>query len=369
MAEGSKNNKIVVGMSGGVDSAVAAYLLKKQGYETIGVFMRNWEESDDDGVCTADEDYNYVRKVCEQIGISYYTVNFTREYWDRVFEYFLKELRAGRTPNPDVMCNKEIKFKAFLEFAMKLDASFLATGHYARIAEKDGKKLLLRGEDDNKDQTYFLYNLGQKELEKTMFPIGEIKKSEVRRIAKEAGLASAQRKDSTGICFIGERDFNKFIAKYLPSEGGDIINIKTGEKAGSHNGLMFYTLGQRKGLGIGGNSKMSEPWFVAGKDIENNILYAVQGDDDVLYSTGCEVSGLSFVAGSAPSDEFKCTVRLRHRQKDRGCTVKVEGDAAQVIFDDRQRAVTPGQSAVFYDGEVCLGGGIVEKAWSANDTV
>jgi len=362
LAELNNDKKIVVGMSGGVDSAVSAYLLKSQGYDVVGVFMRNWEETDDEGVCTADEDYEYVRKVCDHIGIPYYTVNFTKEYWNRVFEYFLEELKLGRTPNPDVMCNKEIKFKAFLEFAMKLDASCLATGHYARIGELDGKKTLLRGVDDNKDQTYFLYNLGQQELQKTMFPIGELPKSEVRRIALEANLASAERKDSTGICFIGERDFNKFIASYLPAQGGDILDIKTNRVVGKHTGLMFYTIGQRKGLGIGGNSTKSFPWFVAKKDIENNVLYAVQGDDDVLYSTSCEVSNLSFVAGCAPSNEFDATVRLRHRQKDRGCRVYIDGDNAHVEFADKQRAVTPGQSAVFYIGEVCLGGGVVEKA-------
>ncbi len=359
---GIEKKKIVVGMSGGVDSAVSAYLLKEQGYDTVGVFMRNWDEADEDGICTADEDYNFVRKVCDHIGIPYYTVNFTKEYWDRVFEYFLSELRLGRTPNPDVMCNNEIKFKAFLEFAMKLDADYLATGHYARVGEKDGEKQLLRGVDDNKDQTYFLYNLGQKELEKIMFPIGELPKSQVREIAMKANLASAERKDSTGICFIGERDFNKFISNYLPSKQGDIVDIKTGKVQGRHSGLMFYTIGQRKGLGIGGNSTKSAPWFVAGKDVEKNILYAVQGDDDVLYSTSCEVSGLSFVAGRPPSEEFECTVRLRHRQKDRGCKVYIENDRAHVEFADKQRAVTPGQSAVFYIDEVCLGGGVVEKA-------
>ena len=356
------DKKIVVGMSGGVDSAVSAYILKQQGYDVVGVFMRNWDEADDEGVCTADEDYKYVRNVCDQIGIPYYTVNFTKEYWNRVFEYFLEELKLGRTPNPDVMCNKEIKFKAFLDFALKLDASYLATGHYARVGDDNGKKLLLRGVDDNKDQTYFLYNLGQKELAKTMFPIGDLPKSEVRKIASEANLASAERKDSTGICFIGERDFNKFISNYLPAQGGDILDIKSNKVVGKHTGLMFYTIGQRKGLGIGGNSTKSAPWFVAKKDVKNNILYAVQGDKDVLYSTSCEVSNLSFVAGNPPSQVFDCTVRLRHRQKDRGCKVHIDGDNAHVVFVDKQRAVTPGQSAVFYIGDVCLGGGVVEEA-------
>ena len=359
----NRDKKIVVGMSGGVDSAVSAYLLKQQGYEVVGVFMRNWDEKDEEGVCSADEDYQYVRNVCDQIGIPYYTVNFTKEYWERVFKYFLDELKLGRTPNPDVMCNKEIKFKAFLEFALKLDAQYLATGHYARIGEDEkGKKLLLRGVDDNKCQTYFLYNLGQKELSKAMFPIGSLPKSEVRRIAAEANLASAERKDSTGICFIGERDFNKFISNYLPAKSGDILDIKTGKTVGRHTGLMYYTIGQRKGLGIGGNSTKSSPWFVAKKDLGKNVLLAVQGDDDVLYATEAEVGELSFVSGSAPADVFDCTVRLRHRQKDRGCRVYIKGDAAHVEFADRQRAVTPGQSAVFYDGEICLGGGIIEKA-------
>lgn len=356
------NKKIVIGMSGGVDSAVSAYLLKEQGFDAVGVFMRNWEETDDAGICTADEDYEYVQSVCDQLEIPYYTVNFTKEYWDRVFEYFLSELKLGRTPNPDVMCNKEIKFKAFLEFALKLEATHLATGHYARVGDDNGKKLLLRGVDNNKDQTYFLYNLGQAELARTMFPIGDMPKQRVREIAKKANLASANRKDSTGICFIGERDFNKFIANYLPATSGDIVDIKTKNIVGKHTGLMFYTIGQRKGLGIGGNSTKSAPWFVAKKDVENNILYAVQGDEDVLYSTSCEVSSLSFILGEAPAQEFDCTVRLRHRQKDRGCRVQILDGSAHVDFCDKQRAVTPGQSAVFYIGEVCLGGGVVESA-------
>lgn len=347
-------------MSGGVDSAVAALLLKEQGYNVVGVFMKNWEETDEDGTCTADEDYMFVRNVCDQLEIPYYTVNFSKEYWDRVFTYFLDELKLGRTPNPDVMCNKEIKFKAFLDFAMKLDAEYLATGHYAKVGESDGYKTLLRGVDDNKDQTYFLYTLGQEELSKTMFPIGNIPKSKVREIAARANLASAERKDSTGICFIGERDFNKFISQYLPAKRGDIVDIDTNKVVGKHNGLMYYTIGQRKGLGIGGNSTKSQPWFVAKKDLENNILYAVQGNKEILFSTECEISQLSFVKGISPADKFTCTVRLRHRQKDRGCDVEIFGDTAKIKFHDKQRAVTPGQSAVLYMGEVCLGGGIVD---------
>lgn len=356
------NKKIIVGMSGGVDSSVAAVLLKQQGYDVIGLFMHNWNEKDDDGICSSDEDYAYVREVCDKIDIPYYTVNFSKEYWDKVFTYFLDELKQGRTPNPDVMCNKEIKFKAFLNFAMGLNAKYLATGHYARIGQSGDRKTLLRGIDDNKDQTYFLYNLGQNELSKIMFPIGSLQKKMVREIAHKHDLATASRKDSMGICFIGERNFNKFISKYLPSQSGDIVDIITDNKIGRHDGLMHYTIGQRKGLGIGGTSTNSRPYFVAKKDIKNNILYAVQGDDDVLYSDGCIISNLSFVSGQIPAQQFQATVRLRHRQKDKPCDVIVENDTAQIKFHEKQRAVAPGQSAVLYQGDVCLGGGIIERA-------
>ena len=356
-----EKKRIVVGMSGGVDSAVAALCLKEQGHEVIGVFMRNWEEENDEGVCTADEDYTYVRGVCDDIGIPYYTVNFTKEYWDRVFTYFLNEYKRGRTPNPDVMCNKEIKFKAFLDFAMKLEADYLATGHYARVREVDGKYQMLRGVDNNKDQTYFLYTLGQDILKKVMFPIGDMDKSEVRRIAKEKGLPNANRKDSTGICFIGERNFKAFLSQYLPAQPGDIVDIETGEVLGRHDGLMYHTLGQRKGLGIGGKGQKTTPWFVIKKDLEKNILYAGSGDHPELYASSCQLTNMSFVSGQPPAEEFTCTVKARYRQRDGGCRVVMQGDTATLYFDEPQRAVTPGQSAVLYDGEICLGGGIIDR--------
>lgn len=351
--------RVVVGMSGGVDSSVAALLLKKAGYEVVGVFMKNWDDTDETGVCTAERDYDDVRRVCAQIGIPYYTVNFEKEYWDKVFTYFLEEYRRGRTPNPDVMCNKEIKFKAFLEKAMQLEADYLATGHYARIRQERGAYELLRGADRNKDQSYFLYTLGQRQLAKTLFPIGHLTKGEVRRIAAEAGLATAQKKDSTGICFIGEKDFKEFLSKYLPAQPGEIRSVD-GELKGYHDGLMYHTLGQRKGLGIGG---AGEPWFVVGKDLETNTLIVAQGrEHPALYSHGLEASGLSWVAGEPPAARFECTAKFRYRQPDQAVTVALTEQGCTVEFHRPQRAITPGQAVVFYRDEVCLGGGTIEKA-------
>ncbi len=358
---GMNKDRIVVGMSGGVDSAVAALLLKEQGHEVIGVFMKNWDEVDENGVCSADEDYTYVRQVCDKIGIPYYSVNFVKEYETRVFSYFLDEYRKGRTPNPDVMCNKEIKFAAFLDFAMKLDAKFLATGHYAQIGNNGGKYQLLRGKDGNKDQSYFLYTLGQHQLSRAMFPVGGLDKKDVRRLAKEADLPNADRKDSTGICFIGERDFKKFLMSYLPAQPGDMVDVVSKKVVGRHDGLMFHTLGQRKGLGIGGmNTGSNEPWFAVGKDLILNRLLVAQGEHPMLYSDMCVVTDLSWVAGEVPSEEFECAVKTRYRQKDIPCTVKICKETAEVYFKNPVRAVTPGQHAVFYDGEVCLGGGIID---------
>ncbi|MCK5128927.1 MAG: tRNA 2-thiouridine(34) synthase MnmA [Clostridiales bacterium] len=357
------NNKqrIIVGMSGGVDSAVAALLLKQQGYDVLGVFMKNWDEEDENGVCAADEDYTYVRQVCAHIDIPFYSINFVKEYEERVFSYFIDEYKKGRTPNPDVMCNKEIKFKAFLDFALKLDAQFLATGHYARVQEKDGKHYLLRGKDNNKDQSYFLYTLGQAQLSKVMFPVGNIDKPEVRKIAREANLPNADRKDSTGICFIGERDFKKFLLNYIPAQPGDMVDVTTGKKVGTHDGLMFHTLGQRKGLGIGGQKTgIDLPWFVVGKDLENNILLVAQGEHPMLYSRQCTLTDLSWVQEAPLGDAFNCAVKTRYRQKDIECSVKIQNNIATVTFHEDTRAVTPGQHAVFYDGEICLGGGIID---------
>lgn len=352
--------RVVVGMSGGVDSSVAALMLKEAGYEVIGVFMKNWHEVDEGGICTADADYEDVRRVCEQIGIPYYTVNFEQEYWERVFVYFLEEFKRGRTPNPDVICNKEIKFKAFLDKALQLDADFLATGHYAQIGGDDGLFSLLRGEDRGKDQSYFLYVLGQAQLSRTLFPLGPLTKREVREKARRAQLVTSEKKDSTGICFIGERNFKEFLSRYLPAQPGEIRTVE-GELKGSHEGLMYYTLGQRKGLGIGG---AGEPWFVAGKDLSANTLLVVQGrDNPALFSEGLQASSLHWVAGRPPADQFACTAKFRYRQADQSCWVKLEKEAAYVTFERRQRAVTPGQAAVFYQGQRCLGGGTIEKTW------
>ncbi|SHJ92477.1 tRNA (5-methylaminomethyl-2-thiouridylate)-methyltransferase [Anaerobranca californiensis DSM 14826] len=356
-----EKTRVVIGMSGGVDSSVAALLLKEQGYDVIGIFMKNWEEKDEYGVCTSTKDYEDVRKVCDQIGIPYYTVNFQKEYWERVFQYFLDEYKKGRTPNPDVMCNKEIKFKAFLDYALKIGAQYLATGHYAQIEYLDGEYKLKRGADPNKDQTYFLNTLGQYELSKTLFPIGHLQKSEVREIAKKAGLATAGKKDSTGICFIGEKNFKEFLSTYLPAKPGEMRTL-SGEYKGKHDGLMYYTLGQRKGLGIGGSGN-GKPWFVVGKDLKNNILYVEQGDDHPkLYSKGLYATDVSFVTDKEMPKEFQCTVKVRYRQKDQPATVYLtENNTCKVMFQQPMRAVTPGQAVVFYQGEYCLGGGIIDK--------
>lgn len=347
-------------MSGGVDSSVAALVLKEAGCEVIGVFMKNWDERDENGVCTADADYDDVRRVCDQIGIPYYTVNFEQEYWDRVFVYFLEEYKRGRTPNPDVLCNKEIKFRAFLEKAMELEADYLATGHYAQIGREDGCYTLLRGADANKDQSYFLYTLGQKQLSKTLFPIGHLTKEEVREKARQAGLATAEKRDSTGICFIGEKDFKEFLSRYLPAQPGEIRTVD-GELKGYHEGLMYHTLGQRKGLGIGG---AGEPWFVVGKDLATNTLLVAQGrDHPALYSAGLKAEDVSWVRGEPPAARFECTAKFRYRQPDQAVAVQITEDGARVEFVKPQRAITPGQAVVFYQGPVCLGGGTIEEAW------
>ncbi|MFC5713508.1 tRNA 2-thiouridine(34) synthase MnmA [Thalassorhabdus alkalitolerans] len=356
-----ENTRVVVGMSGGVDSSVAATLLKEQGYEVIGIFMKNWDDTDENGVCTATEDYEDVIQVCNQIGIPYYAVNFEKQYWDKVFTYFLDEYKAGRTPNPDVMCNKEIKFKAFLDHAMSLGADYLATGHYAQVRRsKSGKVEMLRGVDDNKDQTYFLNQLNQEQLSKVMFPLGHLPKKEVREIAEDRGLATAKKKDSTGICFIGERNFKEFLQSFLPAQPGEMQTLN-GEVKGTHEGLMYYTLGQRQGLGIGG---AGEPWFVLDKDLENNILLVGQGyHHEALYSEGLYASELNWITGKEFNEPFSCTAKFRYRQTDEKVTVHpLENGEVKVIFEEAQRAITPGQAVVFYDGDVCLGGGTIERA-------
>ena len=355
--------RIVVGMSGGVDSSVSALLLKRQGYDVVGVFMKNWEEQDDNGVCTAEEDWRDVQEVCAQIGIPYYAVNFAREYRDRVFSYFLEEYKAGRTPNPDVLCNREIKFKAFLDFAMKLGAQKIATGHFVNCKDTNDGYQLLRGADGNKDQSYFLYMLGQHQLSKAMFPVGGMTKQQVRQLAREAGLPVSDKKDSTGICFIGERDFKAFLQTYLPAMPGD-MRTESGEVVGRHDGLMYYTLGQRRGLGIGGRGD-GRSWFVIGKDLARNVLLVAQGEDHpMLYATRAVAVQPTWVNGYPPAsngDAFTCTAKFRYRQPDQAVRAIIEEDKLLVQALEPQRAITPGQSVVLYQGEVCLGGAIVDK--------
>ncbi|MBQ8536227.1 MAG: tRNA 2-thiouridine(34) synthase MnmA [Clostridia bacterium] len=343
-------------MSGGVDSSVAALLLKEQGYEVIGVFMKNWEEKDESGVCTSESDWSDVRAVCDDIGIPYYSVNFAKTYWDRVFAYFLEEYKAGRTPNPDVLCNREIKFKAFLDFAMQLGAWKMATGHFVRTnAQGD----LLKGLDPNKDQSYFLYMLKREQLLKAVFPVGEMCKEDVRDIARRKGLPVSEKKDSTGVCFIGERNFKQFLQTYLPAQPGDMVTPE-GEKVGIHDGLMYYTLGQRRGLGIGGRGD-GRSWFVIDKDMKKNRLIVAQGEDHpLLYGKKAACTGVTWI-GDAPERSFHCTGKYRYRQKDQGLLVEWEGEKLFSCADEPQRAVTPGQSLVLYEGEKCLGGAILDQ--------
>ncbi|MCI5674901.1 MAG: tRNA 2-thiouridine(34) synthase MnmA [Firmicutes bacterium] len=356
-----RNKKVVVGLSGGVDSAVAAYLLKKDGYDVTAIFMKNWDETDENGICTAEEDYKEAVKVANKLDIPYYSINFEKEYKERVFSYFLNEYKRGRTPNPDIMCNKEIKFKAFLDFAFKLGVDYLATGHYARIGTDDnGNKLLLRGLDNNKDQSYFLSQLNNDQIKNVLFPIGELTKSEVRQIASNIELPNANRKDSTGICFIGERNFNEFLAQFLKPTPGDMVN-EDGKVIGKHNGLIFHTIGQRKGLGIGGDG---EAWFVYGKDLSKNELLICQGENNPkLYSNRLIGSGFQSPCKDFIRRDFSCTAKFRYRQKDIPVEVHfLEDDRVELVYDD-VKAVTPGQAAVLYDGEVCLGGFTIDEVY------
>lgn len=353
---------IIVGMSGGVDSSVAALLLKQQGHALRGVFMKNWEGDDDDDHCAAEEDLKDAHQVCEALGIPLQGVNFADQYWDRVFSYFLQEYGAGRTPNPDILCNREIKFRAFLDYALAQGAEKIATGHYARIREQDGRYQLLRGKDHNKDQSYFLYTLNQEQLARSLFPIGELDKSAVRQLARQQELVTFNKKDSTGICFIGERDFRAFLKHYLPAQPGE-IQTPEGERLGRHEGLMYYTLGQRQGLGIGGvRGHEGATWYVADKDLENNILIVVDGHDHpLLHSRLLTAGDLHWISGESPATPFRCTARTRYRQADTACTIDaLLNDTCEVTFDDPQWAITPGQSIVFYQDEVCLGGGIIQ---------
>jgi tRNA-uridine 2-sulfurtransferase len=362
--------RVVVGLSGGVDSAVTAYLLKKQGFEVIGIFMKNWEGDDDDEFCSSNIDFVDAAAVADVLGIEIEHVNFAAEYKDRVFAEFLREYSAGRTPNPDILCNAEIKFKAFLDHAMRLGAEKIATGHYARVRLNDAtsKYELLKGLDNTKDQSYFLHRLNQAQLSKTLFPVGELHKTEVRRIADEIGLPNAKKKDSTGICFIGERPFREFLNRYIANQPGKIKD-ETGRTVGEHVGLSFYTLGQRQGLGIGGVKGAPEvPWFVARKDMATNTLIAVQGHDHpLLLSHKLMALDTSWVAGEPPKNSSEAgdyAAKTRYRQADAVCAFDTAGSLTQkgfaLDFKDAQWAVTPGQSAVLYDGEVCLGGGVIE---------
>ena len=354
---------VVVGMSGGVDSSVAAILLKNQGYNVVGLFMNNWEEKTPNGHCTAEQDYEDVRRVCAKVDIPYYSVNFSKQYMDNVFSNFLEEYKKGRTPNPDVLCNREIKFGPFLDFAKSIGADYIATGHYCKISHENGVHRLLKAKDTNKDQTYFLNQLSQKQLEKVLFPLGDMLKPDVRKIAEEYGLVTATKKDSTGICFIGERNFRNFLKEYLPAKPGEIRDL-SGKVVGTHEGLMYYTLGQRRGLNIGGRKDGNgDRWFVISKDLEHNILYVSQGETDELFSNGLYSYKVNWITGEPKEKEFECYAKFRYRQPDQKVKVIILKDKVRVDFDEKQRAVTPGQFVVFYTETECLGGGVIEEVF------
>lgn len=357
----TEQSTVIVGMSGGVDSSVSAYLLMEQGYHVEGLFMKNWDEDDGTEYCTAKEDLADAQAVCDKLGIKLHTANFAAEYWDNVFEHFLHEYKAGRTPNPDILCNREIKFKAFLDYAKVLGADFIATGHYVRRHDEGDTTFLLRGLDNNKDQSYFLHAVGGDEIKQTLFPVGELEKPEVRLIAEEQGLATAKKKDSTGICFIGERRFKDFLQQYLPAQPGTIETAE-GEVIGKHEGLMYYTLGQRQGIGIGGTKNHgTEPWFVVAKDLERNVLVIGQGKQhELLFSDALTTTDVYWVNGEPSSFPLTCTAKVRYRQPDQACTIEKEDGHYKVVFKESQRAVTPGQSIVFYTDDTCLGGGVIE---------
>ena len=356
-----KAQKVIVGLSGGVDSAVAASLLLQQGYRVEALFMKNWDEDDADGYCPAEQDLADARAVAEQLDIKLHTISFSTEYWDRVFAFFLDEYRAGRTPNPDILCNQEIKFRAFLDYALDLGAERIATGHYARIDCSGDHCRLLKGLDPDKDQSYFLYRLNQRALKHSLFPLGELHKPEVRAMAEQQGFPNFAKKDSTGICFIGERKFKDFLQRFIPAQPGDIISVD-GDSLGQHQGLMFHTIGQRQGLGIGGiHATSGEAWYVVDKDMAGNRLIVAQGNNHpALFKPALEAKDLHWVSGTAPTAPLRCHARIRYRQSDQACEiVELEDDSARVSFDTAQRAVTPGQAIVFYSADVCLGGGTI----------
>jgi tRNA-specific 2-thiouridylase len=360
MIKSKSDTLVVVGMSGGVDSSVCAALLKEEGYNVVGLFMKNWEEFDEHGVCQASKEFKDVEKVCEKIGIPYYSVDFIKEYRDQVFSQFVEEYKLGFTPNPDVLCNREIKFKVFFEKARELGADFLATGHYCQTEIKDGEYRLLKGNDPKKDQSYFLYTIKKETLAHVLFPIGHLPKSKVRELAHKYDLATKDKKDSTGICFIGERNFKNFLSNYITFEDGNFETL-TGEIVGRHTGATYYTIGQRKGLGLGG---AGEPWFVVGKDIKRNVVIVERGEfHPSLYADSLYATDLSFVSGDFKFDlPLKCKAKIRYRQQDQDCLItKIEDDFIEVHFDKPQRAITPRQSIVFYLDDICLGGAMIKS--------
>lgn len=355
------NTRVIVGMSGGVDSSVSALLLKNQGYQVEGLFMKNWEEDDGTEYCTAKEDLADAQAVCDKLGIKLHTANFAAEYWDNVFEYFLAEYKAGRTPNPDILCNREIKFKAFLDYALMLGADLIATGHYVRRRDETGQTLLLKGLDPNKDQSYFLHAVAGEQLAKSLFPVGELAKPQVRAIAEQYDLITAKKKDSTGICFIGERRFSDFLKQYLPAQPGDIETL-SGEVIGKHHGLMYHTIGQRQGLGIGGLKNASEdPWYVMAKDLQRNVLIVGQGNNNpCLFANALTCKEIYWVNPIELSQPLQLTAKVRYRQADQTCTLHKTTKGYHISFAEPQRAVTPGQSVVLYTKDICLGGGVIE---------
>lgn len=353
--------RVVVGMSGGVDSAVAASLLKEQGFDVVGLYMSNWKDTEPDGSCTGERDWADVERVCSALDIPYYSVDFSGQYMERVFSLFVDEYRKGRTPNPDVLCNREIKFGPFREFARELGADFIATGHYCRIRHEDGRNYLLRAADENKDQTYFLNQVTERQLDDVLFPLGDFIKNDVRAYAREKGIPVAEKKDSTGICFIGERKFREFLSRYIPMKEGDIVT-ESGEAVGRHRGVFYYTIGQRRGLGIGGKAEGSgESWFVLDKDVERNLLIVSQGEGDRLFKGALETDGFNFIT-RPDGDEFECEVRIRHRQPLEKAVARVVAGGVRIEFARKQRAIAAGQYAVCYSGEVCLGGGVIARA-------
>ena len=358
-----KKKRVVVGMSGGVDSAVSAALLKEQGFDVVGLYMSNWKETDPNGCCTGEQDWTDVRYVCDKIGIPYYSVDFSKQYMDNVFKLFVEEYKKGRTPNPDVLCNREVKFGPFADFARELGADYIATGHYCRVRHDGDMHYLLRAKDENKDQTYFLNQVSSHQLRDVIFPLGDLTKPEVRELALKFDIPVAKKKDSTGICFIGERNFRQFLSQYIPMKDGDIVT-QDGKVVGRHRGVYFYTLGQRRGLGIGGSADGNgERWFVLGKDVANNRLIVSQGEDDILFKDGLVTECFNFIT-PAPAKEFDCEVRIKHRQPLQRAHLSVldNGDT-RIVFNEKQRAIAEGQYAVVYYGDICLGGGVINHSF------